>query len=644
MAQDHDARTNDSLLHQRLSRVLRIIILIAGDIIFLQVAVFLAYFTRFAGGDLSEYIATYKYVGIIYTVGALLIFAWRGMYRSLWRYAGLQELANILLASIASTILLWLLSTWFGLPRSAAVMQFFTLVVVIAAWRLTLRALRRSFLEKADRALLANSDSRHGNSVLIIGAGSPGASLVTPLQSGGRRVVGFVDDDPGKQGMRIHGVSVLGTLDDCAELIARYNVREVLFALPPDQVARQREVVQSLAGTNVVMRIIPTMNELIDGKVEINRIRPIIIDDLLGREPVKQDYAQISNSIRDQVVLVTGAGGSIGSELCRQICTFSPARLIMLGHGENSIFEAALDIGQAFPQISRVEVIADIRDKAKIDLIFATYRPALVFHAAANKHVHFMEDYPEEAVKTNVFGTQNVAQAALKYGAKKFVMISTDKAVNPTSVMGCSKRVAEMMVQDLNQFGQTRFMSVRFGNVLGSRGSVVPIFQKQIAAGGPVTVTDPEMRRYFMTIPEAVQLVLQAQAMGQGGEVFVLDMGEPVKIVDLAKNMISLSGYRPGIDIEICFTGRKPGEKLYEEILLQEEGVHVTEHSRIFMTQNARMAHDDLLRELKELEQVTFKGETEKIIPYLQKLVTNYKPYRPQEQCELEVAVAAEEK
>lgn len=615
----------------------RVAVLMLVDIVLLEVSLLFALAARFEGQLPTEYWSAITHISPIFIPLSIAIFVWRGLYLSLWRYAGIEELGNVLLSTTCSSLLLGVLSRIWLLPRSTVVIQWCMLTVLIAGFRLTCRALRRALIHLSEEGRLIQNHNGNGKTrVLIIGAGRVGAELVKPLHQSGRVVIGFLDDDPTKLRMRIHGIHVLGTTNDLLPIVQRYNIDEVLLAITGAAGRRLRELVQQLVGSKVNIRTIPGIDEIIDGSISISEIRPISIDDLLGRDPVKLNIQQVAEQVLDQVVLVTGAGGSIGSELCRQICRFKPSMLLMLGHGENSIFEAMADMQKRFPAIPKVQLIADVRDSVKIDQIFATYKPSYVLHAAAHKHVHFMEANPDEAVKTNIFGTQNVAQAALKHGARKFVLISTDKAVNPTSVMGASKRVAEMLVQNLNSQGaSTKFVSVRFGNVLGSRGSVVPLFQRQIAQGGPVTVTDPRMSRYFMTIPEAAQLVLQAAALGNGGEVFVLDMGEPVKIVDLATNLITLSGYRPGQDIQIEFIGAKPGEKLFEEILLNEEETSVTAHSRIFIAKNSTLSAAALQSTLNELENKVFSGHTKALKGLLQQLVPNYTPYYDEAQAQV---------
>jgi FlaA1/EpsC-like NDP-sugar epimerase len=608
---------------------IRTLLMLLIDVTLLQFAVWTSIFARFDGHMPTSYWFAYSHLWPWYTLGSLAFFAWRGLYHSLWRYAGIEELVNVVGATTLSTVLLRLLSVFYPLPRSVIAMHWVILAFSVSAFRVGLRALRRLWTQEKHARSEQETHPGAPTSVLIVGAGRIGADLVMPLRQSGRHVAGFLDDDPVKCNMQIHGVRVLGTLDDVEQVVEDHGVHEVLLALPARFGSRHRHIVDALSDKKVALHTIPAINELIDGKVSISQIRPVSVSDLLGREPVQLNAEQIIDEISEKVVMVTGAGGSIGSEMCRQICRFGPKLLVMLGHGENSVFEATMDLNERFPDVPKVQVIADVRDEGKMLTVFERYRPDYVLHAAAHKHVPYMEQYPDEAVKTNIFGTRNVARAALEYGVQKFVMISTDKAVNPSSVMGASKRVAEMIVQDLNARQKTQYVSVRFGNVLGSRGSVIPIFQRQIAQGGPVTVTDPEMQRYFMTIPEAAQLVLQAAALGRGGEVFILDMGDPVKIVDLARNLITLSGFRPNKDIPIVFTGRRPGEKLFEELVMDEEATSVTEHARIFSCRNAILPSDELEQGVGLLEQLLLAREYKQLLPALQALIATYEPYVP---------------
>jgi FlaA1/EpsC-like NDP-sugar epimerase len=438
--------------------------------------------------------------------------------------------------------------------------------------------------------------------------------------------VGFVDDNPAKLGERIHGVSVLGVLEQVPMLVKSLGVDEVIVAIPSAGGREMRRIVDLCSKDGVRLRMMPGLESLIEGRVEVNQLRNVAIEDLLGREPVKLETELIAGKLNGVVVMVTGAGGSIGSEICRQVCRFGPAMLLLVEQAENALFQVHRELREAFPGIMIVPRIADICDSRRIEAIFAAHRPHVVFHAAAHKHVPMMEWNTGEAIKNNVFGTRKVADLADQYGAQSFVMISTDKAVNPTSVMGVSKRVAEIYIQALSQRSKTRFITVRFGNVLGSNGSVVPIFQEQIARGGPVTVTHPEMKRYFMTIPEASQLVLQAGAMGNGGEIYILDMGEPVKIVDLARDLITLSGLRPGEDIEIQFTGIRPGEKLFEELASDSENADKTRHPKIFVGHFKAYEWERVAVGLDALHEVTDGADDDRVRECFRTLVPEYNP------------------
>jgi len=464
---------------------------------------------------------------------------------------------------------------------------------------------------------------------LIVGAGDSGEALLRELRRMPVQrylVVGFLDDNPAKRGMEIHGVPVLGDTAGIRAACENHQVEDVLIALQRIPQRELRKIVERCEGTNVRFQIIPPVDEVIAGRVTVSQVRDVAITDLLGREQVKLDEAGLRAFLQDKRVLITGAGGSIGSEICRQVAGYRPARLILVEQAENNLFEIDREIGVRAPDVSRVCRIADICDAARVDWVFREERPEVVFHAAAHKHVPMMEINVGEAVKNNILGTRTIADAAKRHGVGRFVMISTDKAVNPTSVMGCTKRVAEMYIQQLRQGSATQYMTVRFGNVLGSSGSVVPIFAKQIAAGGPVTVTDPRMTRYFMTIPEATQLVLQAGVIGNDGDIFVLDMGEPVKIVDLAREMITLSGLRPDIDIEIVFSGVRPGEKLFEELSVKGENMAPTRHQQIYVWRNRREDWSAVCRKIDEILGAADSAADDVLREMLMRIVPEYTP------------------
>ncbi len=551
--------------------------------------------------------ATSTLYAMVFTIPLrVLILAAFGMYQRLWQYSSVRDLI-VVTAAVSSSYLasmaVVMISSPLSWSRGAALISYMVALGLVGATRLSTR-LRAEFANHKAANGRANGTNSSGCTVLIVGAGSAGAMVAKELANHpeiGKRAVGFIDDDPEKIGSVLLSLPVLGTRDQISEVVLSHRVHEIIIAMPSAPGRVIRATMDACKDLKVRIKTLPGVYELVDGKVSVKQLRDIQIEDLLGREPVDLDLDQIGAYLAGQTVLVTGAGGSIGSEICRQITRFKPKSITLLGHGENRIFEIEQELKRRHPGQHTVAVIADVRDEHRIDRVFEQYKPDVVFHAAAHKHVPLMEANPEEALTNDVFGTRNVARAADKHGAKRFVMISTDKAVNPVSVMGMSKRVAEMVVQAIGTTSQTKFMAVRFGNVLGSRGSVVPMFRKQIAEGGPVTVTHPDMTRYFMTIPEAVQLVIQAGAMGQGGEVFVLDMGEPIKITRLAEEINRLSGMEPGKDMEIVYTGVRPGEKLFEEILTTEEVATSTKHKKIDVAKDAEPDVEVLRATMREI-------------------------------------------
>lgn len=529
-----------------------------------------------------------------------------GMYQRLWKLATVKDLVALTVGvSVAYLVSMTLVAvTTLSVSRGAALVSYLLALAAIGFLRFETRIRSELFDGRKASNASAGRNGSIGPGVLIVGAGSAGMMVAKELAvhpEMGRRAVGFVDDDPGKHDAVLFGLPVLGALADIPDLVSKHQIDEIIVAMPSAPGRTIRSVVDSCKNLKVSMKTLPGVYELVDGKVSVKQLRDIQIEDLLGREPVHLDLESIGAYLTNQTVLVTGAGGSIGSEICRHIARFKPKSIVLLGHGENSIFEIEQELKRKYPNQHTVAVIADIRNEDRINKVFEGYKPDVVFHAAAHKHVPLMEANPEEALSNNVFGTRNVARAADRYGAERFVLISTDKAVNPVSVMGMSKRVAEMVVQSIGANSKTKFMAVRFGNVLGSRGSVVPIFRRQIAEGGPVTVTHPDMTRYFMTIPEAVQLVIQAGAMGQGGEIFVLDMGEPVRITQLAEDIIRLSGLEPGSDIEIVYTGVRPGEKMFEETLTRDEQAMATKHNKIYVSRDSQVQNSALQTTLQEL-------------------------------------------
>ncbi len=570
----------------------RTMILMLIDAMLINLAAFGSFYLRlesFGEGAFLEYYHTYYVTAVIATILYILVFHVFGLYNRLWQYASTGELLSIVYAvtvgtggTVAVVYIYGLMNaatlTYIRMPNTAAILLWLSMIFLIGGSRFIWRILQE------------NTYDRHvpgsQKQVLIIGAGDAGVFAARELKNRNYRdgrPVGFIDDDPAKQKLQIRGIPVLGTRTDIMQVVKGHNIDEVIIAMPSASGDSVREIVEICEKSGVVLKIMPGVYDIISGDINVNPIRQIQVEDLLGRDPVCVDLEEVAGYVAGETVFITGAGGSIGSEICRQIARFNPGKMVLLGHGENSIFGIEQELRSEHPGIDYITEILDIKDRQKVNLIFERYKPGVVFHAAAHKHVPLMERNPEEALKNNVIGSQNLAEAADKVRVKTFVSISTDKAVNPTSVMGATKRTVEMLIQSLDRGSQTKFVAVRFGNVLGSSGSVIPTFKRQIASGGPVTVTHPDMVRYFMTIPEAAQLVIQAGAMADGGEIFILDMGKPVKIVDLAKDLIRLSGFEPDVDIKIQFTGIRPGEKLFEELLTAEEGITSTKHSRIFV-------------------------------------------------------------
>jgi FlaA1/EpsC-like NDP-sugar epimerase len=569
---------------------------------------------------------------LLFIVIKLPIFGFFKQYRGWWRYVGISDLTGIVQASLASTLILfglWVGGLYvdalrrnmpdiFNISQAVFVVDMFCTVLLLAGLRMAIRLYYEEF-----RTVELGRLKRF----LIVGAGNTGESLLREIHRmtlAEYDVIGFIDDDPAKQDIRIHDIPVLGTVEHLSEICKENNIEEVAIAMPSATVPQRRRVIQVCQGTKVRFRTVPSMTDIASGRFRVSQIRDVSINDLLGREAVHLDSQAVEQFIKDKTILVTGAGGSIGSEMCRQICYYKPKLLLLVEQAENPLFYIERELQERWPDIPLAARICDITDRSRVEGIFEKYRPEIIIHAAAHKHVPLMELNPGEAIKNNVVGSCTVADAADKFGSTNFVMISTDKAVNPTSVMGSSKRIAEMYIQDLNRTSNTHFVTVRFGNVLGSEGSVVPIFKKQIANGGPVTITHPEMKRYFMTIPEASQLVLQAASMGKGGEIFLLDMGEPVKIVDLARELITLSGFRPGEDIEITFTGLRPGEKLFEELSIKGEDMQQTHHPKIGILKNISMNRDTLRRQIDQLVELAKTGNHANITGKIREIIPEY--------------------
>jgi len=572
----------------------------------------------------------------------LLIFYAAGMYRRLWRHASVGELKPIALAALGGGVVAGLVGlvvlpvfhlTATRVPFSVVFIDTLLCGALIALPRLMVRVTRHGSLRRRRY--------ESGKRVLIAGAGDAGKLVVKELFATsqlGLEPIGFVDSDASKHGHMLAGLPVFGPLAHIPEIVERFGVAEIIIAMPSAPGTVIRQVVRAALSCGIPTRTVPSLPEIISRQGNATGLREVEIQDLLRRDAVETDLAAVAELATSETVLITGAGGSIGAELCRQLARLAPARLVLLGHGENSIFDIFQELALSFPDVDIMPVIADIRDRNRIFHIFQQHRPLAVFHAAAHKHVPLMEDNVLEAVTNNVAGTRNVVDAAIETNVQHFVLVSTDKAVRPTSVMGATKRIAEQLVQHAATKHHRNFVSVRFGNVLGSRGSVVPTFLRQIRAGGPVTVTHPEMRRYFMTIPEAVQLVLQAGALGRGGEVFVLDMGEQIRVVDIATDLIRLSGLEVGADIEIKFTGVRPGEKLYEEMFFTAENVLPTDHPKVLRARNGLLA-DGTIRRIEALTRSTDTGRPEdEIRKLLQTLVPDFHPHGAKEHEEERVA------
>ena len=599
--------------------------LIIGDIVLINLAYILAFYIRFEGviGDqFRSYFNTYMDNIIYIVLIKILIFYYFKLYKIVWRYASIDELINIVVAVIISNlaVLSFLFIRQTNLPRSIYIITILLDTFLIGGFRLTSRTLSKSnFIRRFSK--------KKGKQIMIIGAGDAGVMVIREYRNHSdlkSNPVVLIDDDRKKQGQVINSVPVYGGKESIVEAVKKFKVDEIVIAIPSAGKAEIREIVEICKNTKARLKILPGIYEIIDGEVSVKKIRDVKIEDLLGRDEIKTDIGQISSYIEGRTVLVTGGGGSIGSELSRQIANFKPKRLIILDIYENSAYDIQIELKRKHPELDLMVYIGSIRDKTRIENIFKGENIDVVFHAAAHKHVPLMEDSPKEAIKNNVFGTFNLARAADKYNTKRFVMISTDKAVNPTNIMGASKRLCEMIIQSIDVNSKTEFVAVRFGNVLGSNGSVIPLFKKQIEEGGPVTVTHKDIIRYFMTIPEAVQLVVQAGAMAKGGEIFVLDMGEPVKIVNLAEDLIRLSGFEPYSEIDIKFTGLRPGEKLFEELLLDEEGIENTGHEKIFIGRPIFTDYDQLLNKLKRLDELIKGGENEDIFTYVEEIVPTY--------------------
>ena len=611
----------------RIQLLVRRIFLVITDIILINGSVFLSLIMRFEINIASvpeEYIQKYIVNVIPFTIVTLIIFWCFRMYHSLWQYASIAELYKIVEACVVAELAHLCVTSFMGwmLPRSCYFISGVFLIVAMSASRFMYRLLRQLI-----------NEYRHTSEqlkIMIIGAGEATSVLMREISNSryldNSKVVCIIDDDLGKVGKYIRGVKIVGTRDHIKEYARYYDIDEIIFAIPSASTKDKREILNICKETSCNLKILPGVYQMVDGEINIKDLRNVDVLDLLGRDPVKVDIESIMGYVKDKTVLVTGGGGSIGSELCRQLVSHKPKCLVIFDIYENNAYDIQQELKIKYPDANVVTLIGSIRNTSRLESVFEQYKPDIVYHAAAHKHVPLMEVSPNEAIKNNVVGTWNVAKMADKYGVKKFVMISTDKAVNPTNVMGATKRICEMIIQSFNEKSKTDFVAVRFGNVLGSNGSVIPLFKRQIEAGGPVTVTHPDIIRYFMTIPEAVSLVLQAGAYAKGGEIFILDMGEPVKIDDLAKNLIRLSGYTLGVDMEIKYTGLRPGEKLYEELLMNEEGMQDTDNKLIHIGRPIEFDKEHFYEKLEELKEMAYAEDSADIRKKIMEVVDTYHP------------------
>lgn len=558
---------------------------------------------------LPEYLDSIKKYALINVVITIIVFLLLNLYKSIWTYAGVHEVASIIAACILSTAFQALGFLIFNLivPRSYYIIYFFLLTMTTTVTRFSYRLLRtlQSKVKRSGDRLI---------NTMVIGAGEAGSVIIHELKTSrhlNRNVVCIIDDNPSKRGKYLQGIRIAGGRDDIIAAVKRYSIEEIILAIPSAGPKTTKEILRICNETNCKLKVLPGMYQLINEEVSVSKLREVSIEDLLGRDSINIDLDSVAGYVNNKTVLITGGGGSIGSELCRQIANYCPKCLIIFDIYENNAYDIQQELKKKYPHLRLEVLIGSVRNTKRIEWVMERYRPDVVYHAAAHKHVPLMEDSPNEAIKNNVFGTYKTARAADKFGVKRFVLISTDKAVNPTNIMGASKRLCEMVIQTFNKYSATEYVAVRFGNVLGSNGSVIPLFKKQMEEGGPVTVTHPDIIRYFMTIPEAVSLVLQAGAYAKGGEIFVLDMGEPVKIADLAKNLIRLSGYTLGADMEIEYTGLRPGEKLYEELLIADEGLQKTQNDLIYIGEPLEFDEVHFLSELKKLEEAAINEDIE---------------------------------
>lgn len=602
----------------------RVLFLLVLDVIILSLSFFISLYFKYDTFNNLDYLIYYNTFVIPVTVLKIGIFYIFNFYKSLWEYASIEELVNIITGVLVANIAAFFLTVVIFGSTVFSNSAIITIVdmILIGGSRFTYRALRQYKLKLIPDVVRKK--------VLIVGAGAAGVMILKELRnhkSSEVKPIGFIDDDIEKKGKVVNGVKVLGNRYDIPSVVEKFKVDEIIIALPSASSEDRIELLNISKNTSVKTKTLPGIYELIEGEISINKIRDVQLEDLLGRDEVKLDIGELNNLISNQCVLISGGAGSIGSELARQIIKYNPRKLILLDIYENTLYDFENELKTNYPTLDFEAIVVSVRDKKDLYKVFKKYKPNLVLHAAAHKHVPLMESSPSQAVKNNIFGTLNMLTGADKYNVNKLVLISTDKAVNPTNVMGATKRVAEKLIQIYNERSKTEFVAVRFGNVLGSNGSVIPLFKKQIEKGGPVTVTDPDVVRYFMTIPEACQLVLQAGAIAKGGEIFVLDMGKPVKILDLACDLIKLSGLEPYKDIGIEFIGLRPGEKLYEELLIASPDLKNTQNDKIFVEESEYLDYDDIMLKIYDLKKSLNKENPMEIKLELVKLVEGYKPF-----------------
>ena len=600
-------------------------ILILSDAVLINLAYILAFYFRYNYANFRFYSSNYKDIAVIVTVIYIACFYVFKLYESLWSYASIDEFMLVIGGCLAANLatIAFVKISGHGFAYGVSIIACAFSIIFIVGFRMSFRIYGRF-----ESIMNCNASKIERKRVMIIGAGAAAAMVIKEMKSSSQSKympVAVIDDEVYKKGKNIMGVKVVGSRKDIPSIAKSKAIETILIAIPTIEDDDKKQILEICKKTNCKIEIIPGMYEIINGKVSLSSIRKVDIEDLLGRKAVQLDMKGIASYIHDKSILVTGGGGSIGSELCRQILRFEPKQLIILDIYENNAYDLQNELKYKYPKLDLKVLIASVRDKRRLESIFETYSPNIVFHAAAHKHVPLMEESPMEAIKNNVFGTFNVAECAHKFNAERFVMISTDKAVNPTNVMGATKRMCEMIIQSIDKISETRFVAVRFGNVLGSNGSVIPLFKNQIAHGGPVTLTNKYITRFFMTIPEAAQLVLQAGAFAEGGEIFVLDMGKPVKIYDLAWDLIKLSGFEPNKDIKIEITGLRPGEKLYEELLMSEEGLINTKHEKIFIGKPTFSDLDVMKERMKELAEIIEKDDVESLICKIGEIVPTYK-------------------